>query len=336
MDKIKVFSIFLTLCLVLFSCNFFGIHPDYGVLKIDFSLESDNRTINSSFSESMISQIRMEYSSATSTDFSAVYNSINNINVTLRLGNWSVEVYALDDSGNEIAYAESNFIITSQEYTDVSITLSPLNTNADGTVTIVTSWEDAADGINQEIQEGRISAFFYSVGADPVDVSGDLFCDFNDRSVLYENASCTSGNYRFEILFFNSEDCLIASAAEAVNVRDYLPSSGNIELTDDDFNLTGVNISIGIDVPEDEIIYFNYDNDQIFTTTQVAEGISIAVDTGNSYESYIWSMYGYSLSSTSETVVLPETLTIGVYHLTVYVESNGLLYSGTMRFTVTD
>ena len=284
-DKIKVIGIFLTLCLVLFGCNFFGIHPDYGVLKIDFSVESNSRTINSSFSESMISQIRMEYSSATSTDFSAVYNSIDNINVTLRLGNWSVEVYALDDSGNEIAYAESDFIITSQKYTDVSIMLSPLNTNAAGTVSIVTSWADAADGINQEIQEGSISAYFYSAGSDPVDVSADLFYDYNARSVLYENASCISGNYRFEILFFNSEDSLIASAAEAVNVLDYLPCSGNIELTDDDFNLTGVNISIGIDVPEDEIISFNYDNDQIFTTTQIAEGISISVDTGNSYES---------------------------------------------------
>ena len=51
---------------------------------------------------------------------------------------------------------------------------------------------------------------------------------------------------------------------------------------------------------------------------------------------YIWSMYGYPLSSTSETVVLPDNLTFGVYHLTVYVESDGWLFSGTLRFTVTD
>ena len=92
-----------------------------------------------------------------------------------------------------------------------------------------------------------------------------------------------------------------------------------------------ISITITVTSPQNETITFSQVEDIV-----VAAGSTLMVSISEGFDSYEWMLDGVILpGQTSATVTVDcSPLTLGVHHLTAFVEKSGLLYSKTLRFRI--
>jgi hypothetical protein len=122
--------------------------------------------------------------------------------------------------------------------------------------------------------------------------------------------------YYFNVL---ARDEANNESAYASNLKMTLDGTGSISIT------------ITVTSPQNETITFSQVEDIV-----VAAGSTLLVAISEGFDSYEWMLDGAILpGQTSATVNFDCTpLTIGVHHLTAFVEKSGLLYSKTLRFRI--
>ena len=333
-------SIFIVVIVFVFwGCNIKSPSAYYGTVDLSFSIQNESRTILYNLTEENIEQIRIDFISGPVDLESVLLPMDEQLSLDLLYGNWEIALYGIDSEGNEIAYSSAVFSVSASQNTDLDIGLSALSNNtiesdASGIVELVFDWSTVDNRIKAEVNE--IHAYFGVVGNTLKDISSELKIDLSSNTAVLNMNPCISGNFILELLFLNSDNDVIASVSEAVNVRDFLLTEGTINLQDEDFSLAGVNLNITIDILEVEDISFNFTNDSVFTSADLLSGVQISVTNSEIYNSYFWSLYGYTLTSDIDFVVLPFGLSSGVHHLTVFVEKDGNLFSETLRFIVKD
>ena len=329
--------IILVIIFLVFGCNINSPSLNSGSVVFNLSLQAYSRTILFNLSSADIEQLRIDFISGP-VEFESKYLSMNKIlSLELLFGDWVLDLYGLNSDGNEIAYSHIEFSVVSAATIFLDVDLRALSqnvieTDASGIVDIILDWSSVDDQIKNEVQS--VSASFGAVGGAMEDISTEVDFEVSLSRAIFNRKSCISGNFIMEFNLLNFENMVISSTSEAVNVRDFLSTSGTITLQDEDFNIAGVNFNISVEVPELQNITFNYPDDSVFTSVDLSSGIEISVTNTTTYDNYLWSLNGEQIASNIESVDLPNDISTGINHLTVFVEKDGVLFSETFRFIV--
>ena len=331
--------IFLFLIVMLSGCVINNPGTDSGTVEIDISYENQTRTIMYGLPSEEVIYIRIDFIEGPVFKDSIIFEIDENIDFSLISGYWNIEIYGINDSGAQIVFSEADFTVFTSQICTVTVELKPMindtsENDASGSVDVLLDWSSVNTIFTDEVSV--VTAVFGSVDETAADISSELDTNLSGGTAVFFKNPCPSGNYVIEFYLFDNNEVLIAYAAESVNVRDNLQTSGIIELEDADFNLNGIGIDISVDLPEVEIITFNYSNDVAFSSSEISAGVTVSVTNSSVFDSYSWSLYNHSLSSDFNSVTLPADLSVGVHHLTVYVNKDGDLLSGTFRFFVKD
>ncbi len=236
----------------------------------------------------------------------------------------------------------ASFTITTGSTTSASATLAATSSSTGFIDSLTVSW--ASSGIT--VITATASLIYTSTGTE--ETNGTLITSgIGSGSVTYTNLGLdsngiTSGDYQFTVNLTHSAGVL--SVPVSVQVRDNIVTSGTITYDYEDFigDTTGtVEITLTVITPADETINFTSDGSTALPDDEIYDNDT---DTFNAYvqsgyTDYIWSLTGFDLSAsdgTNNTTIDTTALTPGVYHLTVYVQSDGSYYSDTLRFIVVD
>ena len=327
-------TVFIISILFLTACGMNVSDDSSGVVTLNINMSNFSRTIMYDLSVDMVNSLEIVFISGPAALENKSFEYDEQIQINLPAGDWEFEIYGININSERIVFAEASIPVSANEPVTADILLKPMmndnsSASATGSAAVTLNWSACSDSIASEI--AGVETFLNGT-----DVSEDVTVNFTSGYAEYVLEPCPSGNYIIDFGLFNTEELLISTASEAFNVRDNLDTNGSILLNDEDFNLSGVTVNIIIDLPEDEVITFNYTNGYTFSEIDLSAGVTIEVTSSEVYESYAWSLYGYTLASDSDSVELPADLIPGVYHLTVYVEKNGNLYSETLRFLVED
>ncbi len=143
---------------------------------------------------------------------------------------YKVMVSAENDSEEMIGFGEAEDItVTGGSKTDVTVRVYPSSDGGPGAFAITLKWPD-----DLEYPVDKITAQRRMIG----DVEwSDLKDDFDLASyeILYEIDPADAGSHLVRFLLFNSEEELISSVIEVVNVFSNIITVGTIELTKEDF-----------------------------------------------------------------------------------------------------
>ena len=312
---------------------------DCGTIKLDVYLENISKLITYNLSAEDVKNIRIDFTDGPVVEDSIVFENNEDICFSLIAGSWRIEIYGLDEVGKELVFSYIDLTVSASLTNKRTIILKPLmndtsENDASGSVNIVFDWSKVDSCFQDEVFS--VSADFGLTENTAEDISHNLNIDLSGGTASYSKTPCPSGDYIIEFKLFNNENKLIAVVADSVNIRDNLVSQGTLLLEDTDFQLSGIDVIIYIDLPEVEDITFNYSNGEVFSSEEVSAGITISVTNNTVFDSYEWSLYGYSLPSEIKDVTLPADIGDGIHHLTVYTARDSDLLSGTLRFIVED
>ena len=118
-----------------------------------------------------------------------VLHSINNENISVSLvsGAWTICVYGLDESGVELAAAETTFTVFSSQNSQINLVLKPMMndttaTEASGAVSVDIDWS----GVNSQFLNdvSVVSALFGLVDEPTIDISSELDVDLCQEVLL--------------------------------------------------------------------------------------------------------------------------------------------------------
>lgn len=185
--------------------------------------------------------------------------------------------------------------------------------------TTTLSWTKAADNVSAE------SALEYKIvrsESNDVDTvlnaesNGNLVQDWTPDIATVQATDLTAGTeYFFNVLVRD----------EAGNINIYTMNS--------ETPLNGLlNLTIMVTEPNDETIIFSETDD---ITVSQNGSLTITVSE-NGFESWSWYLDGVDAGQTINTFNYVPGTSLGVHHLTVFVTKNSMLYSNTIRFTVTN
>ena len=329
----------LFMVLILEGCFISNPVIENGTVELDVALEEQARTIIYNLSEEDVTSIRIDFTEGPEVEESLTFDAGEDIIFSLISGSWVIDIFGLNETGSEIVYAEASFTVTASQISQITVELQPMmndteEIDASGSAAVFLNWRGVDSAFLEEVS--NVTALYGLVGETLVDISSELETDLVAGTASYTADPSPSGNYIIEFCLFNNECIMIATASESVNIRDNLQTSGTITLQDDDFNLNGVGIDISVDLPDIEEITFSFTNDISFTSSDISTGVTVSVTNSTVFNGYWWSLYSYTLPSGTDSVSLPTDLATGVHHLTVYVDKDGDLLSGTLRFSVED
>ena len=241
---------------------------------------------------------------------------------SLTPGAWAISVNALNSSGTVIASGDTTVTIETDQTSNASITVRPIDGN--GTLTLSLSWPLDA------VTDPSITATLTPQDGTATDITFSMA----DNTASYSNSSLPDGYYTLIVNILDGSDT-VWTMVEAVRIITEQTTSGSYNLTADDFIVAQgtLDLQIDQDLQNPLIIFFSGN----YSILALGTEMTVEALASNSVDGYQWYLNGAAIpDAIQSSLTIGNGLTAGKYSLSVIAVCGSTLSSKSFLFTVSD